>query len=407
MHLVIDARLPNFGVGGVQNVILSFAQGFQNLDNSDIQRTWITYKEARWLIPFIPKQDKVLFEKNKWISLNKFRLIPFSSHLISLYFILTRNRNLYDKIFDRIKPDLVILPFQNSLNTNYPYIYFPHDLLHEYYPQYFTRIQKYLRNNVWRDKALKARTVICETELVKRDLINFWGLDSTKIELLVTPPNVTKVTFKERANNIQLKEKIIYYPAAYWEHKNHKNLIKSLEYFDQVKYNTRLILSGHNVENCKKFVMTLPRSLQQNVELLGHVTRNKFEELFNAADVIAIPSVFESLSLVGFEALVSYKPIVCSDIPQFRLQMLDKALFFDPLNPKDIASKIQKIFVDSDIDKKYYYTNYDELLINFVESFYFICQNNNDRLSNTKGKRANDFMSNPKNFFRGIPNRIG
>ena len=199
MHIVIDARLPRSGVGGVQNVIISFAQGFNQMQNSAIKRTWLTYKEASWLIPIIPNQDKIIFEEKKWLRFERLLRVTFISQLISLYFIIIRNKNLYDKLFSHIKPDLVILPFQNSLSTSYPYIYFPHDLLHEYYPQYFTVIQRFLRKKVWRQKALKAQAVVCETEMVKKDLINFWGIESKKIELLVTPPNLSKSN--ERQSN--------------------------------------------------------------------------------------------------------------------------------------------------------------------------------------------------------------
>ena len=84
-------------------------------------------------------------------------------------------------------------------------------------------IQRFLRKKVWRQKALKAQAVVCETEIVKRDLINFWGIESKKIELLVTPPNLSKSNERQSHKTYQKNEKIIYYPAAFWEHKNHKN----------------------------------------------------------------------------------------------------------------------------------------------------------------------------------------
>jgi glycosyltransferase involved in cell wall biosynthesis len=406
VHIVIDARLPRSGVGGVQNVIISFAQGFNQMQNSEIKRTWLTYKDASWLIPIIPNQDKIFFEEKKWLRFERLLRVTFVSQLISLYFIIIRNKNSYDKLFSQIKPDIVILPFQNSLSTSYPYIYFPHDLLHEYYPQYFTLIQRFLRKKVWRQKALKAQAVICETEIVKRDLMNFWGIDSKKIELLVTPPNLPKNSESQSNKNYQKKEKIIYYPAAFWEHKNHKNLIKSMSYFEHSKYDIKLILSGHKVEKSRQIIETLPKFLQKKIITFDHIERDKYEELFNAASVIAIPSIFESLSLVGFEALVNYKAIACADIPQFRIQMLDQAVYFDPFDPRDMAMKIQKQFERPRSCHSYYYANNELLLRNFVESFIFICQKYTGIVNDSNGERANKYMSNPQNFFTEFPNKL-
>jgi glycosyltransferase involved in cell wall biosynthesis len=406
VHIVIDARLPRSGVGGVQNVIVSFAQGFNQIQNSTIKRTWLTYKDASWLIPIIPNQDKIIFEEKKWLRFERLLRSIFVSQLISLYFIIIRNKNSYDKTFSEIKPDLVILPFQNSLSTSYPYIYFPHDLLHEYYPQYFTVIQRFLRKKVWRQKALKAQAVVCETEIVKRDLINFWGIESKKIELLVTPPNLPKSNESQSNKNYQKKEKIIYYPAAFWEHKNQKNLIKSMSYFEHSKYDIKLILSGHKVEKSRQIIKTLPKFLQKKIITFGHIKRDKFEELLNTASVIAIPSIFESLSLVGFEALVNYKPIACSDIPQFRIQMLNQAVYFDPFDPKDIAMKIQNQFEKPSSCPSYYYAKNELLLRNFVESFIFICQKYTGIANDRDGERANKYMSDPQNFFTEFPNKL-
>ena len=406
MHIVIDARLPRSGVGGVQNVVISLAQGFNQMQKSTIKRTWLTYKDANWLIPIIPNQDKIIFEEKKWLRFERLLRVTFVSQLISLYFIIIQNKNSYDKLFSHIKPDLVILPFQNSLSTSYPYIYFPHDLLHEYYPQYFTVIQRFLRKKVWRQKALKAQAVVCETEIVKRDLINFWGIESKKIELLVTPPNLSKSNERLSHKTYQKNEKIIYYPAAFWEHKNHKNLIKSMSYFEHSKYDIKLILSGHKVEKSRQIIETLPKFLQKKVRIFGHIERDKFEELFNIASVIAIPSIFESLSLVGFEALVNSKAIACSDIPQFRIQMLDQAVYFDPFDPRDIAIKIHEQFEKPSFSHSYYYANNELLLRNFVESFIFICQKYTGSVNDSNGDRANKYMSDPQNFFTEFPNKL-
>jgi glycosyltransferase involved in cell wall biosynthesis len=406
VHIVIDARLPRSGVGGVQNVVISLTQGFNQIQNSTIKRTWLTYKDANWLIPIIPNQDKIIFEERKGLRFKIFLRLPFSSHLISLYFIINRNKNFYDEIFNQIKPDLVILPFQNSLDTSYPYIYFPHDLLHAYFPQYFSVIQRFLRKKVWRQRALKAQAVVCETEIVRRDLINIWGIESKKIELLVTPPNLSKSNERQGNINYQKKEKIIYYPAAFWEHKNHKNLIKSISYFEHSKYDIKLILSGHKVEKTRQIIETLPKFLQKKIITFNHIERYKYEELFNAASVIAIPSIFESLSLVGFEALVNSKAIACSDIPQFRIQMLDQAVYFDPFDPRDIAMKIQKQFEKPSSSDSYYYANNEVLLQKFAESFIFICQKYTGIVNDSNGERANKYMSDPRNFFTEFPNKL-
>ena len=100
------------------------------------------------------------------------------------------------------------------------------------------------------------------------------------------------------------------------------------------------------------------------------------------------------------------KAIACSDIPQFRIQMLDQAVYFDPFDPRDIAIKIHEQFEKPSFSHSYYYANNELLLRNFVESFIFICQKYTGSVNDSNGERANRYMSDPQNFFTEFPNKL-
>jgi glycosyltransferase involved in cell wall biosynthesis len=404
LHLVIDARLPNSGVGGVQNVIVSFAQGFGKILDNEIKRSWLVYDDCYWILSKIPSKDKIIYCKRGLLRFEKLIKLPLFSQFVSLYLILVRNKKPFEKLFERIQPDLVILPFQNSLNTDFPYVFFPHDFQHEYYPEYFSWLQKYLRRKVWRRKARNAKFLICETELVKSDLIKYFNIDSNKIEILVTPPNSININSTKENIYKHGEGKTLYYPAAFWKHKNHKNLIKSFEYINFDKYKLKLILSGSGVKTCHKMIQSLPISIQTRISSIEHVERDQFEKLFASADAIILPSLYESLSLVGFEALVNSKPILCSDIAQFRFQMSDKAIFFNPNDPRDIALKIE-YFLDNENFENYYYIGNEDLLRLFVESFIYICQKYLNKSTNVIYKDSNSYMNSPRNFFQKFQNK--
>ena len=64
-------------------------------------------------------------------------------------------------------------------------------------------------------------------------------------------------------------------------------------------------------------------------------------------DLYVMSSLFEGSSLSVFEAMALQMPLLLSDIPSFREQCADTAIFFNLDDPDDFAGKLKKLVADS------------------------------------------------------------
>ncbi|RYE50288.1 MAG: glycosyltransferase, partial [Sphingobacteriales bacterium] len=76
----------------------------------------------------------------------------------------------------------------------------------------------------------------------------------------------------------------------------------------------------------------------ENVHLKGQV--NNIPSLLPAYNIFVMSSRFEGFSLSVLEAMAAGVPVLLSDIPSFREQCGDYALYFDLENPQSLANKI-------------------------------------------------------------------
>jgi glycosyltransferase involved in cell wall biosynthesis len=72
--------------------------------------------------------------------------------------------------------------------------------------------------------------------------------------------------------------------------------------------------------------------------------------VYAACDVFVLPSVsrLEAFGIVALEAMATGKAVVVADIPGVREVIEDgrEGLLADPVNPQDLAQKIQRLLAD-------------------------------------------------------------
>lgn len=130
--------------------------------------------------------------------------------------------------------------------------------------------------------------------------------------------------------------------------KNHMVLIKALP----ILKNVHLVIAGDGALRAQISSLAFALNVTDRLHLLGEISHDDVCELVAAADVFVFPSVWETFGLAVVEAAVMGTPVAASDIPVLREVLSDDhgapaALFFNPLNPNDMASKIKEILEDT------------------------------------------------------------
>jgi glycosyltransferase involved in cell wall biosynthesis len=348
LKVLIDARLPDFGSGGVQQVLKTMAKGFGSLVNSEFEFTWVVYEKTNWWKPFINDKDEIVQVK---IPLSN-SIFP-GSHIISKIlrkfpWLMNQSRKMSNSPIkmDLSKFDLIHFPFQDAFPVDKPYLYHPHDLQHKYLPENFNHQQILSRETCWKTFARKATVVIVESEFVKSDLISFWGLEDNKISIITTPP--IKLNSRTSTWSFDQSENFIFYPAAFWPHKNHENLLIAMYLLKNTfRLDCRLILTGAFVGNYKRIKNLVTfLDLESQVVIKGHVMDEEVADLMRRARILAVPSRFESVSLPIWEAMEIGLPVVASNFRGLADQVGALGNIFDPDDPLDIARLILQLWDD-------------------------------------------------------------
>ena len=351
VKVAIDARLPDTGQGGVQQVINTLAIGFSELQDKSIDRCWLVLKGTSWWKSSFPAGDEVLevdppFGKLSLLAANRFpRLVSILFPLISQF---RREQTIYDAVLLGKNVDIVHLPFQDGFTTNLPVVYHPHDLQHRYFRGNFSSAQIRHRETVWKTKAQQANVVMAASPYVVSDLINFWGVPPDVIRMIPVPPPERRDSNDLILRN--LPERFILYPAAFWKHKNHENLLRALKKLHESGTSIPLVLVGAQVgiyKAIKDLIHTL--NMQNKVHILGHVSNSELTSLLKNAQVVVIPSLFEAMSLTVWDAQRLGTAVACSSVAPFPCQVGSTAQLFDPHDPESIASAIAIMWTNESI----------------------------------------------------------
>ncbi|ADR19863.1 glycosyltransferase family 4 protein [Calditerrivibrio nitroreducens] len=264
-----------------------------------------------------------------------------------------------------ISPSITLLPY----HMKKPYIVTIHDFQQEYYPEFFTLKERISRKIVYKT-GQKANVVVCESEYVKKDIIKFLKVPEKKIFVIPSPPplyiqhkKLEEHKYEEYRLKYDLPNRYLFYPAQFWYHKNHINLIKAIKLLeDKYGETINLILVGskkNNFDNVMKEIQNL--GLQNQVKYLGYVPDEDMPYLYKLSTALVMPTLFESVSIPIWEAFYLGVPVVSSNVCALPEQVGNAGLLFDPYNIEDMAEKIYKIWIDEELRKTLVRKGYERI----------------------------------------------
>lgn len=248
--------------------------------------------------------------------------------------------------------DLWIFPSQDALSYQIPVpsVAVIHDLMHRYerrFPEvsadgeYERRERHYGRVCYW------SQGVLVDSEAGKQQVIESYAASPGKIHVLpYAPPRYVEGEGKPPAETVP--EKFIFYPAQFWKHKNHENLLLALSLLKaEHGLEINLVLAGSK-KNGYETAVTLAEKLglSKNVFFLGYVPNETVVWLYRRARALVMPTFFGPTNIPPLEAFASGCPVAVSGIYGMPEQVGDAALLFDPTSVGEIARQVEKLWTD-------------------------------------------------------------
>jgi glycosyltransferase involved in cell wall biosynthesis len=251
--------------------------------------------------------------------------------------------------------DLWIFPAQDMLGFQLPLpaLVSIHDLMHLYerrFPESTSRVQYRGRENKFRNICRWAKGVLVDSKIGGQQVSESYGLEKERIHVLpFIPPRYMEQTTvpPDFDRRYRLPAKFFFYPAQFWEHKNHRNLVRALARLKPELPDVKLVLAGSQ-KNAYGSVMRLVQELNltNDVLFLGYVPDRDMPELYRRARALVMPTYFGPTNIPPLEAFAAGCPVAVSDVYGMPEQVGDAGLLFDPDVVEGIAACLRRLWTD-------------------------------------------------------------
>ena len=227
-----------------------------------------------------------------------------------------------------------------------------HDLMHRYerrFPEVGAASEFNIREFHYQNTCRWASKVLVDSELGKQQLMESYAVHQDRCHVLpfVAPKNIESVQALEFDQKYTLPKKFLFYPAQFWEHKNHDRLLLALYQLLPKLPDLQLVLVGSPKNHYESIIDLIQRlKLKDVVHLLGLVEDDEIPELYRRARALIMPTFFGPTNIPPLEAFALGCPVGISGIYVMKEQLQEAALYFDPNSIDEIADVIQKLWTD-------------------------------------------------------------
>ena len=189
---------------------------------------------------------------------------------------------------------------------------------HHTYWQQYTHIKSQFWKRIFlpfeRRTYRLADKIICDCEDTKRVLIERYAIPSGKITVIHCAVDAKKFNFKK----LPKKPGSVLYVGRIAKRKGIDFLIRSMPLVVGAMPDAQLLVGGKGsyLEKMKSLVRQL--NLEHNVTFLGFIPDDQLNELYNRAQCVVVPSIFEGFGITVIEALAAGTRVVGTDVDGIR-----------------------------------------------------------------------------------------
>ncbi|MFH1561645.1 MAG: glycosyltransferase family 1 protein [Patescibacteria group bacterium] len=333
-RIVIDARMYEPGIG-ISRYLSQLLEQFKLLK--------LTKKFELILIVKKDRQKEI----RSWLG-NGFQYCPARSKHYSL-----GEQIEIPYLLWKLKPDLVHFPhFNVPLWGSGKFVVTIHDLIKHHFSgrQTTTKNQSlYLVKRfgylfVSRQAIKKAQAIIVPSAYWQKELVSNFKISPDKVNVTheAVDPNFGKLSGdgKRVLKEYRVKQPFFLYVGSVYPHKNVISLLRAIK----KTASTRLVIvCSRNVFVDRLEKMVRKMGLEKRVSFTGFVADDKLAWLYHQATALVHPSLMEGFGLTGLEAMAVQCPVLSSTASCLPEIYGPAVLYFDPLNPDQIADCLTKI----------------------------------------------------------------
>lgn len=201
-----------------------------------------------------------------------------------------------------------------------------------------------------------AGTVLVKSEIMRKEVHSLYNISKDKIKTIIGGIDIKDyhkedaLTKNETKNKYSIPgdKKIILYIGRIVPQKGLVYLIYSALLLFEKRKDFVIVVAGENTDNeytkeIKKIINNSKQS--KNFYFLGHIDQLKTQSIFNIADCVVTPSLYEPFGMVNLQAAYLNKPIITTSVVG-SLDILKKyknLIIIEPKSINNLADGINKV----------------------------------------------------------------
>jgi glycosyltransferase involved in cell wall biosynthesis len=169
-----------------------------------------------------------------------------------------------------------------------------------------------------------AQIIMALTEQERQQAISAYGIEPEKIVIIRSGTNTDmfkpiEVDKRDLLRSYSVKEvdgPVVFFGGRLSAEKGVDTLLRAAEVYSQSDEKPITLIAGDG--DLREQLQSSARQLKlDSVYFLGNQSHEQMVKLFNIADVVALPSIFEAFGLVALEALACGTPVIAGDAGGF------------------------------------------------------------------------------------------
>ncbi|MBL4653257.1 MAG: glycosyltransferase family 4 protein [Flavobacteriales bacterium] len=257
-----------------------------------------------------------------------------------------------------------------------------HDLIFLRHPETYPLIDTKIYYAKVKHSCTVADKIIAISEQTKQDIIDYLNIDESKIEVIYQncDDSFKRVCSPEEKANVKAKYKLPNkYLLSVGTIEKRKNQARLIEAFDKLEDKSiELVIVG---QPRKKYMQEVLSKVNKNNKMRIHfyhdISFSDFPALYQSAEMLIYPSIFEGFGIPIIEALYSKTPIITSKGSCFPEAGGPDTLYVNPKDSSEIASTITRLLQNDELkntisEKGYKFVQQfnDELMANQLQKLY-------------------------------------
>ncbi len=215
----------------------------------------------------------------------------------------------------------------------------------------FSAVQRAYAKFVMRRAVTLSDVVLTVSEFSKSEILKYCSADSAKIKVVhnaVDEKLFSGLKNPDVIRKYSLPDDYILFVGNVKPNKNLITLLRAMELMDGVN----LVIAGKKDgfitgDSAVAEMVNGTENLKNRVFFTGYIDDADIPSVYAAASVFVFPSLYEGFGIPPLEAQASGCPVVSSPAASLREVCAESVIYCDPLNPVDIAEKVNAVRNDS------------------------------------------------------------